>query len=95
MSDLKDQLATELAEIEWQDLIPHSQRDALIMVTTPLNMLDVGVALANDDVQSVQHWISEKLLQKPSAQDLSNWNQNPSQTFTTLIVQPFVLIAVA
>lgn len=93
MSDTRTQLAEELAEIEWRDLIPHSQRDAVIVVTPALDMLDVGEALANDNVQSVQHWISEQLIYKPSQKELSDWNGQPQKTFNALIVQPFVLIA--
>ncbi|MGB7413667.1 MAG: DUF2288 domain-containing protein [Thermosynechococcaceae cyanobacterium] len=92
MSNPKAQLTEELAEIEWRDLIPHSQRDALIVVTSALDMVDVGAALANDDVQSVQHWISEQLIYKPSQEELSDWNGEPNRAFTALIVQPFVLI---
>lgn len=92
MSDIRTQLADELADIEWRDLIPHSQRDAVIVVTPSLDMLDVGVALANDDTQSVQHWISEQLIYKPSQQELSDWNGEPNKNFSALIVQPFVLI---
>jgi hypothetical protein len=94
MSDPKAQLTEERAEIEWRDLIPHSQRDAIIVVTAALNMVDVGTALANDDVQSVQHWISEQLIYKPSQEELSDWNGQPDRTFSALIVQPFVLITV-
>lgn len=92
MSDTRTQLAEELADIEWRDIIPHSQRDAVIMVTPALDMLDVGMALANDEVQSVQHWISEQLIYKPSEQELSDWNGEPQKLFKALIVQPFVLI---
>ncbi|MGF1602326.1 MAG: DUF2288 domain-containing protein [Thermosynechococcaceae cyanobacterium] len=92
MSDSKTQLAEEIATIEWRDLIPHSQRDAVIVVTPALDMIDVGAALANDDVQSVQHWISEQLIYKPSQEELSDWNGEPNRAFTALIVQPFVLV---
>ncbi|MEO0375277.1 MAG: DUF2288 domain-containing protein [Cyanobacteria bacterium P01_A01_bin.17] len=93
MSDTRTQLADELADIEWRDIIPHSQRDAVIVVTPSLDMLDVGMALANDEVQSVQHLISEQLIYKPSEQELSDWNGEPQKMFQALIVQPFVLIA--
>ena len=32
MQDIKTQLEDELADIEWSDLVPHAQRDALIVV---------------------------------------------------------------
>ncbi|PSB02183.1 DUF2288 domain-containing protein [Merismopedia glauca] len=92
MEDIKTQLAQDIAEIEWEVLIPHAQRDAIIIVDSGLSLLDVAVAIAKDDRMSVQHWISEALITKPSQQQLSDWNGQPEQKFTAVIVQPFVLI---
>ena len=92
MSDLKTQLSEQLASIEWNLLIPHAQRDAVVIVKEELNLLDVGVAVAEDDSTAVQSWISQQLIYKPSVQDLSAWNSEPKKQFMTLIVQPFVLI---
>ncbi|NJK29847.1 MAG: DUF2288 domain-containing protein [Acaryochloridaceae cyanobacterium CSU_3_4] len=94
MQDIKDKLTADIADIEWRDLIPHSQRDAVIVVTPPLKLVEVGVAIATDNTQLVQHWISEDLIHKPSAQQLSQWNAQPNIQFRTLIVQPFVLVAI-
>lgn len=93
VTDVKNQLAEELAEIEWSVLIPHAQRDAIIVVNRSLSLIDVGVAFANDDVLSVQKWLAENLIHKPSASELSTWNLEPEQKFSALIVQPFVLIS--
>ena len=92
MSQIRQQLAQELAQVAWRDLLPHAQRDVVIVVTEGLDLLEVGVAIAQDETQPVQRWISEALIYKPSSGQLSAWNQQPSQTFNVLIVQPFVLI---
>ncbi|MGK7877030.1 MAG: DUF2288 domain-containing protein [Xenococcaceae cyanobacterium] len=93
MSNLKAQLREELAEAEWSSLIPHAQRSGLIVVSPSLDLIDVGVAIAGDNVALVQHWISEQLIYKPSSDDLSTWNTQPDKKFSTLIVQPFVLVS--
>ncbi|OKH24775.1 hypothetical protein NIES593_06025 [Hydrococcus rivularis NIES-593] len=95
MSDVKAQLTEQLAEIEWSDLIPHAQRDAVIVVNEELSIVDVGVAIANDNVALVQQWIAQKLIHKPSFDELSDWNSQPDKKFSTLIVQPFVLVCAA
>lgn len=92
MEDLKTRLNQDLAEIEWKDLIPHAQRDAIIIVTKHLDILEVAVAIAQDNTDAVQHWISEALIDKPSSEQLTIWNADPSVVFKTLILQPFVLI---
>ena len=91
--DIKTQLAQELADVEWSSLVPHAQRDALIVVDRSLNLLDVATAIAKDDVRVVQDWIGENLIHKPSANELRDWNANPDRKLSTLIVQPFVLVS--
>ena len=93
MPDLKTQFREELAETLWSELIPHAQRDALIVVTSDLDIVDVALALAQDDVTSVQYWIQENLIHKPTADELGCWNLEPTKLFNALIVQPFVLIS--
>ena len=92
MTDIKHQLTEELAPMDWETLIPHAKRDAIIVVDPALDLVEVGVAIAEDQANTVQNWISELLIHKPSREELSRWNENLTQEFLTLIVQPFVLI---
>lgn len=92
MQDLRAQLAETLDEAEWEWLIPHAKRDALVVVAEQLDLIDVGVAIAQDDVAIVQNWISETLIAKPSLDQLSDWNSDRTKRFNTLIVQPYVLV---
>lgn len=92
---LRAELAEMMAEIEWTWLLPHAKRDALVVVTPGLDLLDVGEAIANDNVASVQNWIGEQLIYKPSPAQLATWNQQPTRQFTALIVQPYVLVQAA
>jgi hypothetical protein len=92
MSDLKTQLREDMAEIDWKSLIPHAQRDALIVVNASLDLVEVAFALAQDDVAQVEYWIREGLIHKPTVDELGAWNQDSSRQFLSLIVQPFVLV---
>lgn len=92
MQHLRAELAKSMDEAEWNWLIPHVKRDAVVVVDRQLDLLDVGEAIASDNVSSVQHWISEQLIYKPSSAQLSDWNGNLTKRFNTLIVQPFVLV---
>jgi hypothetical protein len=93
MASIKEQLGQELATIEWSELIPHAQRDAIIIVNESLDLLEVGVAIAEDNTVLVQRWVDEQLICKPSSSELSDWNSNPQKRSNTFIVQPFVLIS--
>ena len=92
MSDVKTQLIKDLAPMDWETLIPHAKRDAVIVVDGALDLVEVGVAIAEDNAVVVQNWLSELLLHKPSLEELNDWNAEPEKQFNTLIVQPFVLV---
>lgn len=92
MQELREQLAENLDEARWEWLIPHNNRDVVVVVNETLDLLDVGEAIANDNQSSVQHWISEQLISKPSAEQVSDWNDNQAKRFKALIVQPFILV---
>ncbi|MEM6752622.1 MAG: DUF2288 domain-containing protein [Cyanobacteria bacterium P01_C01_bin.38] len=90
--DLRAQLDENLDEAEWEWLIPHVQRDSVIIVASELDLLDVGEAIAADKAAKVQNWIDEALIAKPSAVQIGEWNMQREKRFDTLIVQPFVLV---
>lgn len=92
MQDLRAELKETLDEAEWEWLIPHVQRDAVVVVAVELDLLDVGVAIAGDDVSSVGQWIDEALISKPSTKQVGEWNSDRIKRFATLIVQPYVLV---
>ena len=90
MQNIKAKLAENLDEAEWQWFKPHAARDRVLVVDLGLNLLDVGEAIACDRVSSVQHWISEQLLYKPTVNQLETWED--SKRFQALIVQPYLLV---
>jgi hypothetical protein len=92
MPGLKERLKKDVADISWKDLQPHAKRDAIIVVKEELDLPEVAVAIAQDNTASVQKWIGDRSIAKPSSQQLTTWNQTPEKLFVTLIVQPFVVI---
>ncbi|QLE56594.1 DUF2288 domain-containing protein [Nostoc sp. TCL26-01] len=92
MSDLRAELSETIDEAEWEWLIPHLQRDAVILVSLNLSLLDVGEAIANDNIASVQKWIDQQFITKPSVEQVGIWNSDRTKRFNTLIIQPYVLM---
>lgn len=74
----------------WHNLLPHAARDSIVVVDQGLDLAEVGVALATDNVSSVQRWISEALITKPTVEQMEDWERD--RQFQALIVQPYVLI---
>ena len=89
--DLHTELTEMMGPVQWEWLKPHVQRDAVVIVNEQLKLPDVGVAIATNNTQSVERWISEQLIVKPNAEQLTIWSSE-NQRFNSLIVQPFVLI---
>ncbi len=92
MADLRAELKENLDEAEWEWLIPHVKRDAVILVSLGLDILDVGVAIASDHIPAVENWINQQLITKPSVEQVGKWNSNSTKRFQALIVEPYVII---
>ncbi|HAA58051.1 MAG TPA: DUF2288 domain-containing protein [Myxococcales bacterium] len=91
MEDIKAKLKSEILEATWHALKPHHERGALIVVQHPLELDDVGVAIALDRSPIVEHWMNEGLLYKPSDEHVQTWEEEERKFFWSVIVQPFVL----
>ena len=91
-AELRAQLTELLDEAELNWLKPQLQKDAVVIVHEGLDLVDVGMAIAQDDTLAVDRWINEQLITKPNNDNLAKWHQNPQQKFRAIIVQPYVLV---
>lgn len=92
MSEIVERFKQDLAEVPWKDLRIHLQRDAVIIVADDLDLVEVAVAVAKDDKQCVEGWISAEKLVKPTAEQAKTWESELEKPFRMLIVQPFILV---
>lgn len=90
--DLRQELAEMVGPAQWRWLSPHASKGSVVLVDSALDLVDVGVAIATDEVSIVNRWIAEALLTKPTPAQLADWGQAQSKQFQSLIVQPFVLV---
>jgi hypothetical protein len=88
--DLRQTLIDLLDEAEMDWLQPHLDREVVVWVDDSLDLVEVGMAIAQDDANTVRRWIEEQFLMKPDADRMAQWE--PSIRFLALIVQPYVLI---
>ncbi len=89
--ELRAKLEEEILEASWYALKPHAERGSLILVKQPLSLPDAGLALAYDDSKTVEGWLGEGLLYKPSPALIEAWDKDETMWFSMAIVQPFVL----
>jgi hypothetical protein len=85
-------LESTLGHAEWSILRPHSRRGALFLVSSPLPLLEVARAVAEDDTARVSEWLSTGQLARPTASQVATWDATPSRTFESIVVAPYVLI---
>lgn len=90
--DLKAELTEMVGPAEWRWLSPHADRGVVVLVDPLLDLVDVGMAIATDDVATVNRWMAEALITKPTPAQLEAWGQALGKRFQSLIVQPFVLV---
>ena len=91
MSNVRADLAEMVDVALWEWLSPHAARARVILVGANLDLVDVGVALTEDNTQLVQTWIEDGWLRHPTAEELSAWNATKEKEFTSLVIPPFVL----
>ena len=89
---LCEKLAGEVDRVSWRPLIPHQQRGHLWLLQEGMNLVRVGLAVAQDRVDEISQWIQSGQLRRPSEEEVQAWDSDPvAQHFEFLIVQPFVL----
>ena len=91
--DLKKKLREEIEVCSWSLLDQHYQRGAVFHISQELDLVEVAVAVALDNVDTVKTWKEAGDFQTPDDYDVNKWQENPDdKVFKFLIVQPFVLI---
>ena len=92
---LADKLKTEVEECDWSMLDKHLEKEAVIIASPEIDLLSVGLALAQDDAESVKAWQGSNALRKPNKDDIDAWKKDPYKKFAKfIIIQPFVIIQV-
>jgi len=92
MSEVRERLKKDLAEVDWRSLRIHAQRDALILVAAQLDLVEVACQIISDDTEDVASWIENALVCKPTAEQLANWELQLDKPFNMLIAAPYILL---
>ncbi len=91
--DLVRKFNEELSDIDWKALQPHFAIGTLVVADQTMDLVEVGVKMAQDDKQAFLEWLATGKVYKPDEDQARRWDKNNSR-FNFLIVQPFVLAQV-
>ena len=90
-TNLEQKLRSEINRVSWLPLAPHHARGALWLLTDDSDLVEVALAVANDDTSLVAGWIQSGRLRRAESDEVTAWTADPvAQYFEFLIVQPFV-----
>ncbi|MBK5274923.1 MAG: DUF2288 domain-containing protein [Desulfuromonadales bacterium] len=92
MNTTKEELALTIDESEWSWLRPHLERGTLVLVADSLDLADAALKVTADDSATIEQWINDGKIGKPSETQILHWNGEKQKKFAMLIVSPYVLI---
>lgn len=89
---LKEKLEKELLDTNWKPLAEHFARGAVYLLDKDLDIVEVGIAMAEDDVATIKRWLDDGLLYPPTPEEATAFAKNEDIYFDMLIIEPYVLI---
>ncbi len=90
---MREALEKSVDIASWEWIRPHEQRNVVFCISEDLDLVDVAVDLAENQVTRVQGYLAGGLLYRPRPEQIALWDgQVPVPSFRCVIVQPFVLI---
>jgi hypothetical protein len=91
MNELRTHLKDLIDKAAWEWLEQHATAGRLLIVTSNLELVEVGLALAEDDISIIKQWLDDGWLYRPTEAEINHWQTHQDLEFETLIIQPFVL----
>jgi hypothetical protein len=88
---LRAKLNAETGKLAWADLQRHFARGVVIKVAVGLDLVDVAVAVSNDDKQQVEAWMHAGHVQQATTQDAQTWHAQNSVLWA-IVTAPWVLV---
>lgn len=89
--ELIQKLASETGEITWPELQRHFARGVLILVSTPVELLEAAAAIADNKTAQVTLWMDQGLVTRVTDAHATDWSER-SRPFRAVVVAPWVLV---
>lgn len=91
MENLREKLEKEVGPADWKTIGPHYARGAVIIVSPELDLVEVAIKVAQDNVDLVKDWIKDEKLLRPTPDDAKKWEETGAE-LSSVVVSPFVLV---
>ncbi|WP_053979580.1 DUF2288 domain-containing protein [Marinagarivorans algicola] len=87
----KQELLRQTAKISWAELQRYFAAGKVIYVEASLDLIDVGVALIQDDKAAFNTWTNNQLIYPVNDEQAQVWSANAA-TLWASVVSPWVLV---
>lgn len=91
LSLLRAKLNAETGRLAWTELQRHFARGVVIRVAAELDLVDVAVAVTQDDRTRVAGWLACGAMARAESDDARIWHERGS-TFWAVVAAPWVLV---
>ena len=89
--ELVARLNSETAKIGWHELQKHYATGNVLAVDEGGDLIQVAIALHQDNSAQIQQWLDEKVVLEVSDQQALAWYET-NATVWALVIPPFVLV---
>jgi hypothetical protein len=90
-AELRGQLLSETAKVEWKELEKHFARGVILVVEGSLDLIDVALAMSQDDKDQVSDWMTDSQLVIASMDNAKDWQQR-DPILWAVVAAPWVLV---
>ena len=87
----KQELLSQTAKISWIELQRYFAAGSVIYIEPELDLIDVGIALIQDNKSAFDEWTSNRRVYPVSDEQAQSWIQKPT-TLWASVVSPWVLV---
>jgi len=89
--ELIARLNSETAKIDWHELQKHYALGNVLAVAEGGDLIQVAIALHQDNSAQIQQWLDEKVVLEVSDQQALAWYE-ANATVWALVIPPFILV---
>lgn len=88
---LRAKLNTETAKVAWAELQRHHARGVVVCVAGTIDLIDVAVAMAQNDGARVSQWMQAGQVDKATDEQARDWLDRDPDLWS-VVVAPWVLV---
>lgn len=89
---IRTRLEQTKGPVFFSDIKAHLERDGLFIVAGTHSLVECGVAIGLDDVDTIKRLIASGELRKPTQDERDGWALMKGRRWISIVVQPFVLV---